>query len=36
MFEQIVGAVCLISALILFVAINVIEYVQHLRMTAWK
>ena len=36
MLEQIVGAVCLIIALILFVTINVIEYVQHLRMTAWK
>ena len=36
MFEQIVGAGCLIFVLILFVAINVIEYVQHLRMTAFK
>lgn len=36
MFEQIVGAGCLIFALILFVAINVYEYVQHLRMTAFK
>ena len=36
MFEQIVGAACLIIALILFVTINVTEYVQHLRMTAFK
>ena len=36
MFEQIVGVGCLIIALILFVAINVTEYVQNLRMTAWK
>ena len=36
MFEQIVGAGCLIFALILFATINLIEYVQHLRMTAFK
>ena len=36
MFEQIVGVGCLIIALIMFVAINVIEYVQHRRMTAFK
>ena len=36
MFEQIVGAGCLIFVLILFVAINVYEYVRHIRMTTFK
>ena len=36
MFEQIVGAVCLIFSLILFVTIKIIEYVQYLQMTSFK